>query len=155
MTNRTPDEDFLDGFADRFEQVRWNPGGLGFNASCPVETHEDRRPSLSVDLSDEGSLLVYCFGGCEVEEVMAALALTLRDLFNRPTLRTRRSSPHKPTEQAKWERVAERAEEQQRRELQPWYWQYRAAICGWAGLELEARLCLVHAELLASQEAAR
>ena len=148
MTNRTPDEDFLADFADPFEYVRWKHGGRGFTACCPVEAHDDQSPSLSVDLADDGpSLLVHCFGGCEVEEVLDALGLTFRDLYNGSMPRASKP-PRRNPEDAKWERVAERALEQQWREAQPWYWQYRAAICEWAGLKLEARNCLVHAALL-------
>ncbi len=147
MTDRTTNSDFLEGFADHFECVRWKPGNEGFMASCSAEAHDDGTPSLSVDLSEDGDrLLVHCFGGCEVEEVLDALGLTSRNLFASP--RNGSWSPRRDPQAAKWERVAERAMEQEWREAQPWYWRYRSSIFEWAGCQLEAQACLVHADLL-------
>lgn len=51
---------------------------------CPA--HEDDKASLSVSLSDEGKILVYCHAGCDQEEVLKALrdtyGITPRDLGN-------------------------------------------------------------------------
>ena len=46
---------------------------------CPA--HEDGRPSLSVSRGDDGRVLLRCQRGCETEDVVRALGLTLRDLF--------------------------------------------------------------------------
>jgi hypothetical protein len=51
-------------------------------ARCPA--HEDNSPSLSVRETDDGRVLIYDFGGCEVRAVLDALGLTLGDLFERP-----------------------------------------------------------------------
>ena len=51
-------------------------------ARCPA--HEDRSPSLSIRELDDGRVLVYDFGGCEVGDVLAALGLGLSDLFEKP-----------------------------------------------------------------------
>ena len=118
-----------------------------FTVCCPVPAHDDRSPSLSVGLGDNGAVVLNCFGGCEVEEVLDALGLTFRDLYPYPTPSARYGYARN-RERAKWHRVAERAAEQQQREAQPWYWQYRASIFEWAGCQLEARNCLVHADLL-------
>ncbi|MCL1826002.1 MAG: DNA primase [Betaproteobacteria bacterium] len=48
-------------------------------ARCPA--HEDRRPSLSIRETDDGRLLVHCFAGCETPDVLAAIGLSLPDLF--------------------------------------------------------------------------
>ena len=48
-------------------------------ARCPA--HDDNGPSLSVRENTDGALLVYCFAGCEVSEVVAALGLDMADLF--------------------------------------------------------------------------
>lgn len=48
---------------------------------CPA--HEDRSPSLSVRAADD-RVLLHCFGGCTVDEVLAALGLARRDLFDEP-----------------------------------------------------------------------
>lgn len=46
---------------------------------CPA--HNDRSPSLSVKEGADGRALVHCFAGCSIQEVCAALGLTIRDLF--------------------------------------------------------------------------
>lgn len=53
--------------------------GNGWHARCPA--HEDRSPSLSVAEGDGGRVLVHCFAGCPVGDVLAAVGLSLTDLF--------------------------------------------------------------------------
>ncbi len=48
-------------------------------ACCPA--HEDRSPSLAVRELDDGRLLLHCFGGCSVAEVVGAVGLGMEDLF--------------------------------------------------------------------------
>ena len=63
---------------DRLEGVR--PSGTGkWQARCPA--HEDRRPSLSVTIGDDGKLLLYCHGGCSFDEICRALGIQPRELF--------------------------------------------------------------------------
>ena len=50
-------------------------------ACCPA--HPDQTPSLSIKETDDGVVLVYCHGGCETCDVLAAVGLTFRDLFPR------------------------------------------------------------------------
>ena len=59
--------------------------GNGFQACCPV--HADRRPSLSLRETVDGKVLIHCFAGCTVEEIVAALGLQLRDLFPTASIR--------------------------------------------------------------------
>ena len=65
---------------DRLSGVR--PTGTGrWIARCPA--HEDRSPSLSIrDIDDR--VLVHCFAGCGVGDVLLAVGLTLADLYSRP-----------------------------------------------------------------------
>jgi hypothetical protein len=53
--------------------------GNGWSARCPA--HEDRRASLSIGQGDDGRVLVKCHAGCETSAVLAAIGLTLADLF--------------------------------------------------------------------------
>lgn len=55
--------------------------GSGWEARCPA--HEDRHASLSVGLGLDGRVLVDCHKGCPTEDVVAALGLTMADLFER------------------------------------------------------------------------
>jgi hypothetical protein len=56
-----------------------------FTARCPCPGHGrgrgDRSPSLSVREGADQRALVYCRVGCATEDVVAALGLTMRDLF--------------------------------------------------------------------------
>ena len=65
---------------DRLSGVR--PTGTGrWIARCPA--HEDRSPSLSIrDIDDR--VLVHCFAGCRVGDVLSAVGLALADLYSRP-----------------------------------------------------------------------
>lgn len=53
-------------------QGRWQ-------SRCPA--HADKGPSLSIREMDDGRVLVHCFAGCSVHEVVQALGLELSDLF--------------------------------------------------------------------------
>ena len=50
-----------------------------WHASCPA--HDDKVPSLSIRETDTGSILVHCFAGCSVHEIVHAAGLELSDLF--------------------------------------------------------------------------
>ena len=45
--------------------------GHGWMARCPA--HSDRTPSLSIDIGENGKLLVFCHAGCTQTAVIAAL----------------------------------------------------------------------------------
>jgi 5S rRNA maturation endonuclease (ribonuclease M5) len=49
-------------------------------ARCPA--HGDRNASLSLKNSENGSVLMYCHAGCENVDVMAAIGMTLGDLYD-------------------------------------------------------------------------
>lgn len=53
-----------------------------WKARCPV--HEDHVPSLSISVGDDGRVLLYCFTGCDTAEIVDAMGLTMRDLFESP-----------------------------------------------------------------------
>ncbi|MEE8617986.1 MAG: DNA primase [Nitrosomonadaceae bacterium] len=54
--------------------------GIGrYLACCPA--HPDKHPSLNVRELDDGRILVKCFAGCSVEEVLDAVGLELDALF--------------------------------------------------------------------------
>ena len=48
-------------------------------ARCPA--HDDGRPSLGVRELDDGRVLVHCWAGCAVADVLAATGLQFADLF--------------------------------------------------------------------------
>lgn len=65
------------------ERLRNLPGMKGtetkFMCCCPA--HEDRNPSLSVTVADDGTIGLKCFSGCNTPDVVAALDGTMADLF--------------------------------------------------------------------------
>ena len=64
-------------FLYRLDSLRSRGPGQ-WSARCPA--HADKSPSLSI--RDAGSrILLHDFGGCEPEEIVAALGLELKDLF--------------------------------------------------------------------------
>jgi hypothetical protein len=68
---------------DRLDRVRRTGDGRWL-ARCPA--HDDRGPSLSVRETADGRVLLHCFAGCEVADVLAALGYTWADLYPpRPT----------------------------------------------------------------------
>src|SRR5436309_3419387 len=50
-----------------------------WTAQCPA--HEDRRPSLSIKQARDRTL-IHCWAGCTAAEVVAAVGLTLADLYD-------------------------------------------------------------------------
>ena len=67
-----------DKLIQRLERVR-RTGPNRWSARCPA--HDDKSPSLSVRELDDGRVLVRCFAGCGVDEVVSALGLDIGDLF--------------------------------------------------------------------------
>jgi hypothetical protein len=62
----------------RLDRVkRTGPGR--YQARCPA--HADKGPSLAVRELDDGRVLIHCFAGCDVHEVVQAVGMTLSDLF--------------------------------------------------------------------------
>lgn len=48
-------------------------------ACCPA--HPDKHPSLAVKEADDGRVLVHCFAGCAVGDILAAVGLDYEALF--------------------------------------------------------------------------
>lgn len=67
--------------------------GRGWIARCPA--HEDRSPSLSISEGHDGRVLLHCFAGCSTESVLAAIGLSMRDLFPGPRTWTSKSKSPK------------------------------------------------------------
>ena len=63
---------------DRLDGVR-ETGPARWLARCPA--HDDKTPSLSVRELDDGRILLHDFGGCHVNDVLAAIGLEMSDLF--------------------------------------------------------------------------
>ena len=67
----------VDTLLQRLTKVK---GGKGrWTACCPA--HEDRSPSLAVTETDDGRILLKCFGGCSVQAIVGAIGMEMTDLF--------------------------------------------------------------------------
>jgi len=75
--------------------------GGGFACRCPA--HEDRSPSLSINVGDDGRVLLKCHAGCSLKAILAVLGLGPRSLFadgsecSSPRSSTRSSAKPAPT----------------------------------------------------------
>jgi hypothetical protein len=63
---------------DRLDGVRQYGAGR-WRARCPA--HGSKGGTLSVHEKSDGRVLVHCFAGCAVEEVVGAVGLAINDLF--------------------------------------------------------------------------
>ena len=69
----------VDLVLDRLEGVRQRE--VGYQALCPA--HDDHEPSLSITEGEDRRALLKCFAGCSTEDIVAALDLEMKDLFER------------------------------------------------------------------------
>lgn len=60
--------------------------GKGWRARCPA--HGGRSASLAIAQGDNNVLLVHCFAGCKVHDVLGAVGLQVGDLFVRRDLKS-------------------------------------------------------------------
>lgn len=75
-----------ESFLARLERIKETGPGR-YIASCPG--HDDRNPSLAVRVLDDGRVLVHCFGGCGVQDIVGAVGMTVAGLFpDRPPTQT-------------------------------------------------------------------
>jgi len=70
--------ELIDNVLTHFEKVKPKTGG-GWLALCPA--HPDHNPSLSIDVGDDGRVLLKCMAGCDTEAILKAAGLTWPDLF--------------------------------------------------------------------------
>ncbi len=61
-----------------------------WTACCPG--HDDRKPSLSIGVGDDGEVLLFCHAGCPAENVVARMGLKMSDLFPNGEARHRRKA---------------------------------------------------------------
>lgn len=70
----------LNEFLSRLNNVK--KSGSGYMAQCPVPNHNDKNPSLSIGMSEDGTkILINCFAGCTTDEILSAMGLKVSDLF--------------------------------------------------------------------------
>ena len=67
----------IENLIGRLDKVKGRKGS--WTACCPA--HPDKSPSLAIRMVDDGRILIHCFGGCSVHEVLGALGMDMNDLF--------------------------------------------------------------------------
>jgi hypothetical protein len=77
-----------DALLSRFDGVK-RIGPDRWIGRCPA--HDDRSPSMAVRELDDGRVLIHCFAGCSVEEILSAAGLDFQALFpERPVAHDKR-----------------------------------------------------------------
>lgn len=67
----------VDAILARLQKVKGRNGS--WTACCPA--HKDKSPSLAIRETQDGRVLMHCFGGCSVEQVLDAIGMDMTDLF--------------------------------------------------------------------------
>ena len=67
-----------EAFLSRCEKVRATGNGTWI-ACCPA--HPDKNPSMTVRELEDMRVLVHCFAGCDVEQILGAVGLDFDALF--------------------------------------------------------------------------
>lgn len=90
-----------DALLQRLDRVHARGRGQ-WSARCPA--HDDKGPSLSVKETAEGAVLVHCFAGCNVDEIVRAVGFDITALFppkpDKPGAGTKPSKLKLPAAQA-------------------------------------------------------
>ncbi len=68
----------IDNLLDKLEKVKSTSKGKWL-ACCPA--HADKSPSLAIKLTDDNKVLLHCFAGCHVDNIVSSVGLTLADLM--------------------------------------------------------------------------
>lgn len=68
----------VDAVLQQLHKVR-KSGPASWSARCPA--HDDSGPSLAIRETDDGRVLMHCFAGCSVHNVLAAIGMDIGDLF--------------------------------------------------------------------------
>jgi len=82
--------DAIGNLLAKLDKVKRTGNGT-YMACCP--SHADKSPSLTIRETDDGTVLIHCFAGCSVHEVLHAVGMELSDLF--PKTDTHHSKPQR------------------------------------------------------------
>ena len=68
----------VDNLLSHLDKVKRTGDGK-YQSRCPA--HDDRGPSLSIRETEDGRVLLHCFAGCSVHDVLASVGMEINDLF--------------------------------------------------------------------------
>lgn len=89
----------IDRILSSLEKVKRQ--GKGWLSLCPM--HDDKQHSLSINLSDDGRVLIHCHAGCQTDDIVSSLGLEMKDLF--PVSHNLPSPSEKPRIEATYDYV--------------------------------------------------
>ena len=72
----------VDTILSKLNKVRKTGQGRWL-ACCPA--HDDKSPSLAIRKTDDGTVLMHCFAGCDIASITTALGLDPSQLFPKRT----------------------------------------------------------------------
>ena len=67
----------VENLLSRLEKVKGRNGS--WTARCPA--HDDKGPSLSIREVEDGRVLLHCFAGCDVNNIVQSVGMDIGDLF--------------------------------------------------------------------------
>ena len=68
----------LDNIVSRLFKAK-KTGSDSWVACCPI--HDDKNPSMTVREAENGKILIHCFAGCEINDILASIGLTIQDVM--------------------------------------------------------------------------
>jgi hypothetical protein len=68
----------INNILNRLSKVK-STGRSTWLCSCP--SHDDKSPSLSIKQEPDGHILLHCFAGCSVGEILDTIGVDIGDLF--------------------------------------------------------------------------
>lgn len=83
-----------DAFLQRLEGVQGR--GPKWRAICPGHESKHKSRTLAVAEADDGRVLVKCFAGCSIDQIVGAVGMSIEDLF------PPRDVGEKPRERKPW-----------------------------------------------------
>ena len=83
----------IDTLLNRLDKVKRTARDK-WQASCPA--HDDKRPSLAIRELEDGRILIHCFSGCGVDEILNATGLEIDALFPPQPLNHHQAKVRKP-----------------------------------------------------------
>src|SRR4051794_1388803 len=92
VKRETPGKRKIDTVLKRLDNAKSSGEGQ-WTARCPA--HQDRRSSLAVGIGKDGKVLIHCFSGCELKDILSHLKLKKSDLFENtePLRKNKRAVP--------------------------------------------------------------
>lgn len=81
----------IDHILNRLDRVK-STGPGRWLACCPA--HNDRHPSFTVRETEDNTILMKCWVGCSIDQILSALELEKKDLFPHRTEYLAQLKPH-------------------------------------------------------------